>query len=465
MRRAFHDRVGLRQEIPVAGEGVMLPQVLAQPRTARGPEAPQRAVNGGGGPPQVGVVVADPPARAVVHPGSAAARLDQFSHHAQQGFVAFAEVGHFGGPIVHLGVDVDGVLRLPGWGHGVVPDALQVGGLRAGAGGGDQQVAPILKVERRQVGIGAFLEAQQALIGGQVGGGRPAQVELHAPEQALVLGDVIPAHIGEGALGGSLQTGACQGLGVAADILPGDITGGDSDHQRGGVGPTDLDILSGCVDLAAFGLDEHPRLKLEAARNAKGVAILAVDHQRVAAFAVDGGNLRGVKTGCKIDLPGSVGAEAHHNDLIDRAGEHLAGEGHITAAIRDASQGAVQVQLAAVLADIFVAGKVENQVTHGLIGHLLDGLGHHLLADEPVSGLILSGEDHPPGLGQRRQGVGIVGVVRSPGVEGVFIELQAFLEQAAEDHCAQPPVTHGQGFGPFLCGAGVPEEEGIARHL
>ena len=86
----------------------------------------------------------------------------------------------------------------------------------------------------------------------------------------------------------------------------------------------------------------------------------------------------------KVILPRLVGAQAHHNDLIDRAGEHFAGEVHVAAAISDPGQGGVQIQLAAIVTEILVAGKIEQQVAHGLVGHLLDGLGHHLLADQLI---------------------------------------------------------------------------------
>ncbi len=60
------------------------------------------------------------------------------------------EVGALGEPVVHLGVDVDGVLGAPRRVDGFVPDALQVGGEGAGAGAGDEQIAAVLEVEREE---------------------------------------------------------------------------------------------------------------------------------------------------------------------------------------------------------------------------------------------------------------------------------------------------------------------------
>ena len=59
--RLLHDRVGpLAQELPVAGEQVMLPEVVAEPGAAGGPDAVIRGVDGRRAAPEVGVVVQHP---------------------------------------------------------------------------------------------------------------------------------------------------------------------------------------------------------------------------------------------------------------------------------------------------------------------------------------------------------------------------------------------------------------------
>ncbi len=82
------------------------------------------------------------------------------------------EVGDFGEPVVHLEVDVAVVVGGPGRGGRVVPDALEVGGQRAGSRGGDQQVAAVLEEERLQGpvrGAGSTGVGAQQLVGRQVG--------------------------------------------------------------------------------------------------------------------------------------------------------------------------------------------------------------------------------------------------------------------------------------------------------
>ena len=75
------------------------------------------------------------------------------------------EVRAFGEPVVHLGVDVDGVLRAPGRVDRLVPDALQICSERAGARAGDEHVATELEVDRQQMKVfAAGLDRCHALV-------------------------------------------------------------------------------------------------------------------------------------------------------------------------------------------------------------------------------------------------------------------------------------------------------------
>ena len=88
--RLLHHRVGaLRQEIAVAGEQVVLPEVLAEPGAAGGPDAVVRVVDRRRAAPEVGVVVQHPAARAVVGPRPSCGRLaDQLVDQVEQRLVA-----------------------------------------------------------------------------------------------------------------------------------------------------------------------------------------------------------------------------------------------------------------------------------------------------------------------------------------------------------------------------------------
>ena len=50
-------------------------------------------------------------------------------------------------------------------------------------------------------------------------------------------------------------------------------------------------------------------------------------------------------------------------------------------------------------------------------------------------------------------------VVRLAGPDGLFVELDALVRDAAEDHGAQAAVAHRQGFHPELGGLAIPERK------
>ncbi len=133
---AAHHGPHLGERCSIQAESVAFPQVLAQPSASVGPIRPNgvagQLADGRRVPPEVRVVVRHPALHAVVLAGHARPRGDQLLRHAEQRLVALGQVGRLGGPVVHLGVDVQRVVRTPRWPNVVVPDALQVGGLRSG---------------------------------------------------------------------------------------------------------------------------------------------------------------------------------------------------------------------------------------------------------------------------------------------------------------------------------------------
>src|SRR6185369_9773434 len=96
---------------------------------ASGPEPPEWSIDGRRLSPEIGVVMTDPAARAVLNLRRARAILNQLRHHPKQRLVTLGEIRRLDGPVVHLRVDVDGVLAFPRRRHQVVPDALEIRGL------------------------------------------------------------------------------------------------------------------------------------------------------------------------------------------------------------------------------------------------------------------------------------------------------------------------------------------------
>ena len=113
LRGTFHGRIDFCQIFFVDGEEIMFPQILAEPRAAHRPHAGVRPVNRCGRAPQIRVVMDDPAVCVVVDFGRAGAGVRQIHDHRRQRLDAFGKIGHFGGPVIHLRVDVDGVLAAP----------------------------------------------------------------------------------------------------------------------------------------------------------------------------------------------------------------------------------------------------------------------------------------------------------------------------------------------------------------
>jgi hypothetical protein len=58
-------------------------------------------------------------------------------------------------------------------------------------------------------------------------------------------------------------------------------------------------------------------------------------------------------------------------------------------------------------------------------------------------------------------GSGVHGIVGSAGPERVLVDLEALVRHASEYHGPQPAVPDWQRLGPLLCGAPVPQGEGV----
>ncbi len=222
----------------------MLPKVRGEPRAAGLPDAVIAGVDGRRAAPQVEVVVQHPAARVVVLLRGDGAGLRQVLEGVEQRQVAFGEVGLLHRPVVHFGVDVVGVLAVPGGLVGIVPDALQVGGLPAGTAGADHQVAAVLEEQRDQRRVVARGEGGDALVGGQFGGGRGAEVERHAAEQRLVIANVLGAQRVVTLVTERGEGGVVARLGVGRDVAVVLEVGGAGQDEGGGVGAVASSVAS-----------------------------------------------------------------------------------------------------------------------------------------------------------------------------------------------------------------------------
>ncbi len=254
LHRALHHRVVAAERARLAGEPVVVPQHHAQPGAAGGPHAVLGGVHRCRAAPAVGVVVQDPAGGVVQLPCGAAAGLGEFVHHPHGGVPALGEVAGAGGPVVHLEVDVDGVLGLPGRVQAVVPQALEVGGLSGRPGAGGEQVPAVLEVERGQLGVLAVGEQRDAFVGGQARAFGGAEVDADPAEQAPVVGDVPGAQEVVRLARGRRQVLAGAGLRVRADVEVVAVAGRHGDHQGDAVGVLHGECAAVGAHPAALGL-------------------------------------------------------------------------------------------------------------------------------------------------------------------------------------------------------------------
>ncbi len=119
-RSFLHDGIGFAaEEGAVQAVLIVLPEMERHPRAAHRPDTAVGIVDGRGVAPGVNVVMKCKAARAVHLLGGAAAALERHLDQVEQRPGGFRKVAHFGRPVVHLHVDVRGVLAVPRWGHAV----------------------------------------------------------------------------------------------------------------------------------------------------------------------------------------------------------------------------------------------------------------------------------------------------------------------------------------------------------
>ena len=147
--------------------------------------------------------------------------------------MAFRQIANLGRPVVHLDVDVDMVIRIPGWYQLIVPDPLQIGRQVPRPGTADQQVASEIEIEGGQTGIGAVLrDTVQPDVSGQIRHGRGSQIERDPAEEALVLLHMVGQHFIIRSFIASLQGCSTQFPGISPEIIGGCH---DPDLQRTGI--------------------------------------------------------------------------------------------------------------------------------------------------------------------------------------------------------------------------------------
>ncbi len=226
-------------------------------------------------------------------------------------------------------------------------------------------------VQRDQGRIVTAGEGGDALVGRFVGSRGAAQVQAHAPVQALVFSQVCGAQLrGAFACGlGQLRGG--DGFRIAADIIEGAVAGSGDQAQLQLTHAIKGDVIGADAQLAANVAYLHTERKTQFAGHTVARHVVAADQPTVIGAGRAGGMFVGGadEAAHRLTLFHRV---AQHQALIDRRDEYLAAVQAGTGAERGAGNGRIQVQLAAVIADAFQAMELQPQVAQRLVRHLFD---------------------------------------------------------------------------------------------
>ena len=154
----------LFQEGLIACEQVVLPEMSGQPGTARREHAPSGTIHRSCDAPQVGIMMSHPTATAVHLLRSHRTGLTQIINHREQGLCSLTQITDIRNPIVHLGIDINRIFRIPRRIHLVIPDTLQISGLSTGLRGTDQQITAILEHQSCQIHIASACKGSQTAV-------------------------------------------------------------------------------------------------------------------------------------------------------------------------------------------------------------------------------------------------------------------------------------------------------------
>ena len=397
------------------------------------------------------------------------------------------------------------IVRGPGGIVQEVPDALQVAGqLGILTGGGDGQVAAVLEQHDLQLtllslGSRAVLVGSQQLVGGLLGNGL-TQIQLHAVEQLLVIGQVggldsliavfnRGGHIGAdsgGQLGVSLAGAVVVVVGlvfVPEGVL---VVGGGGQVDGDGVSTGDSQLAAGAGDRAALGDDRQVGCVLQLI-----VADLALQDQGVIALDHGGAVLLGGEAHIQIQLGRAVGLQAGHQNVVIMADEELSGILGAVLGEGDGGDAGGQVQISLIVRHAGRdAGVIEPDIAPGLVGAVAGAGADQLVAQgdgltgaagqEQLLDLLHDGTVLTVGLNVAAHVVGTAGA-GTTGPQGLFVEGQMLADDLAVDIGAHVAAADGQSLllpgvgtvsiavvrtgredvGSLGCGLVIPQSEGV----
>ncbi len=160
----------------------------------------------------------EPPA--AVHPLRRAPSADpHLPYQLKQRHMAFRQIAALRNPVIHLQIDIDGILRIPRRKKALIPNALQRGRQPSGPAAGNHQISPVIEQKLMQPQVFRFFRnAFKPLVRGQ-------PVMLPAALQPKVNTGIIPSIIFPMPLKQLFISTLSRCLQLSCDLLPKDIHG------------------------------------------------------------------------------------------------------------------------------------------------------------------------------------------------------------------------------------------------
>ena len=111
--RTLQHRIILPQKILVTGIQIMLPKMLSYPCPSIGPHTCICKIHRSGRPPNIRIMVSYPSFGPIQHTGCFTSRYRKVTCHLEERTMRLRQVSHFCRPVVHLRININGVLAVP----------------------------------------------------------------------------------------------------------------------------------------------------------------------------------------------------------------------------------------------------------------------------------------------------------------------------------------------------------------
>ena len=343
---------------------VVVPDVHRKPRAARRPRAASARTSRPCNAPDVGVVVRHPALRAVDVARGLRACDGELVAHLPDGLREIAEARWLRRPVVHLRVDVHGVVARPRRPAAVVPDSLKVERLRSRLRAGDEKVASEAEVQRRKVGIACFGEALKTLERRLPRTRIASEVERAAVGLSLVERDMVRLRLGVWLLhrGSELAERLCARVAGKVAEVPEVRADRDIEDYVVRVLDSEHAALRGHASALRYAL--HYALELQ---HTLALGLVAV-YDRVVPFGNDGSVLpRRKYAGLEGDRALLGRRNPPDNDVVGEARERLADVLHPAAGQLHARNRRVERKRALVLLRLRLVAEVDFELAEVLV--------------------------------------------------------------------------------------------------